>query len=254
MWKTLRITILLLILATVALNTWRGARAVRNWEGSTQIAVFPINGDGSQAAAQRIARLKPEDFRPIETFLAEQAHAWGHDNPRPVLVTLQSPLTDSPPAAPRNTGAFAAIVWSLKLRYWAWHQPEGRPRAQIRAFAIYHDSAANGGHLPDSQGLAKGLIALANLHSAREMQGPNLVVLTHEILHTMGATDKYGADLMPRYPEGYARPEATPRLPQQLCELMAGRIPVSAGEARIPDLLDECVIGPLSAREIGLRK
>ncbi|MEN3112241.1 hypothetical protein ACFONG_17480 [Uliginosibacterium paludis] len=253
MWKKLRIAILLLILATVALNTVRGQQQVRDWSHTIQIAIFPLNGDDSPATAQRIAGLRQEDFKDIEDFLAEQAHAHGIDNPRPALVSLQPALDTLPPAPPRQHGMLDAIIWSLKLRYWAWRQPAGSPSAHIRAFVIFHDSERTGGRVPDSHGLSKGRIAISNVHVARNMQYTNRVVIAHEILHTMGATDKYGPDLLPRFPEGYAEPEAHPPTPQRFCEIMAGRTPVSGHEARMPESLSECVIGRETAREIGMQ-
>lgn len=254
MWKKLRIALLLLILLTVALNTWRAQQQVRDWTHTIQIAVFPINGDGSPATARRIASLDEEDFKDIEAFLGEQAHAYGVNNPRPVLVSLQPPLNQLPPPQPVRRNALDIIIWSLKLRYWAWRQPDGVPRAHIRAFVIFWDSEATGGRVPDSHGLSKGRIAISNVHIARNMLRTNRVVITHEILHTMGASDKYGLDLQPQFPEGYAEPEASPRYPQRFCEIMAGRTPVSARETTMPDSLAECVIGNQTAREIGMTR
>lgn len=252
MWKKLRVAILLLILATVALNTWRGQQQVRDWSHTIQIAVFPLNGDGRPATARRIAQLGESDIKEIEDFLAAQAHAHGIPNPRPVMLALQPPLDSLPPPAPANAHALQVVLWSLRLRWWAWRQPEGTPRAHIRAFVIFHDSESTGGRVPDSHGLSKGRIAISNVHVAGSMQATNQVVIAHEILHTMGASDKYDADLLPRFPDGYAEPQAEPRTPQRLCEIMAGRIPESATEARIPDSLAECVIGDTSAHEIGM--
>lgn len=252
MWKKLRITLLLLVLATVALNTWRGQQQVRDWTHTIQIAIFPINGDGSPATARLIASLREEDFKDIEAFLDEQAHAHGIDNPRPALVSLQPALRESPPPQPPRHNALDTVLWSLKLRYWAWRQPNGVPRAHIRAFVIFRDSDATGGRVPDSHGLSKGQIAISNVHIARNMQYTNRVVIAHEILHTMGATDKYGANLQPIFPEGYAEPEASQRYPQRFCEIMAGRTPISAHEAAMPESLAECVIGAQTAREIGM--
>jgi hypothetical protein len=76
-------------------------------------------------------------------------------------------------------------------------------------------------------------------------------VIAHELLHTLGATDKYGNDNLPRLPDGYAEPDRQPLYPQTFAELMGGRIPVTASEAEIPESLQQVVIGPLSAAEIG---
>jgi hypothetical protein len=84
------------------------------------------------------------------------------------------------------------------------------------------------------------------------MHGSNLVILTHEMLHTLGATDLYDLrTTLPLYPDGYAKPKQSPRYPQTQAELMAGRIPLSETQADIPLSLRETVIGARTAREIG---
>jgi hypothetical protein len=75
-------------------------------------------------------------------------------------------------------------------------------------------------------------------------------VIAHEMLHTLGASDKYGADGLPSYPDGYADPDQQPRLPQRRAEIMAGRRAVTASHAEMPRSLDEVVIGAATAREI----
>lgn len=78
------------------------------------------------------------------------------------------------------------------------------------------------------------------------------MVLAHELLHTLGATDKYAPSTnAPLYPDGYAAPEARPLLPQTKAELMAGRIPVEEQRAEIPESLSQVVIGMATSREIG---
>ena len=77
------------------------------------------------------------------------------------------------------------------------------------------------------------------------------MVIAHEILHTLGATDKYDPEtLQPLFPQGYAEPERNPRFPQSRAEIMAGRRASSEREAEMPDSLDETVVGPQTAREI----
>lgn len=96
------------------------------------------------------------------------------------------------------------------------------------------------------------MIGIANVFADVRMRGSNQVVIAHELLHTFGATDKYDpATNLPRYPDGYAQPELNPRYPQRLAELMAGRVPLSASRVEIPNSLEQTVIGPATAREIG---
>jgi hypothetical protein len=83
------------------------------------------------------------------------------------------------------------------------------------------------------------------------MSGSNNVVIAHEILHTLGASDKYDpATLAPLYPSGYAEPARVPRYPQPFAEIMAGRRAVSAGESVMPESLDEVIVGQATALEI----
>jgi hypothetical protein len=78
------------------------------------------------------------------------------------------------------------------------------------------------------------------------------VVLAHELLHTLKATDKYDPrTLQPIHPDGYAEPDSSPRYPQEFAELMGGRVPITATEAEIPVDLRQVLIGERTASEIG---
>jgi hypothetical protein len=90
------------------------------------------------------------------------------------------------------------------------------------------------------------------VYAGIESRAQNNIVIAHELLHTFGATDKYDlATDAPRFPEGFADPGQIPRYPQRRAEIMAGRIPVSASEQVMAESLDDVVVGPLTAREIG---
>jgi hypothetical protein len=79
-----------------------------------------------------------------------------------------------------------------------------------------------------------------------------MVILAHELLHTLNATDKYDlSTTLPVYPDGYAEPGKTPLYPQDFAELMGGRIPHSEASAEIPKNLKQTLIGDITAREIG---
>jgi hypothetical protein len=125
------------------------------------------------------------------------------------------------------------------------------PTPDIQVFAIYHPAAA-GRAVPDSLGLSKGLMAVTHLFVGRASASRNQVVLAHELLHTLGATDKYDlATGQPFAPVGLGDPEQEPRYPQAMGELMAGRVAVSPSDAEIPASLEQMLVGPATAREIG---
>jgi hypothetical protein len=99
------------------------------------------------------------------------------------------------------------------------------------------------------------MIGRINVFATQGMAGSNAVIVAHELLHTLGATDKYDfATNLPRFPDGYAEPERSPRFPQAFAEIMGGRIPVSETRADIPQSMDRVLIGAATAAEIGWTK
>jgi hypothetical protein len=142
--------------------------------------------------------------------------------------------------------------WSLKLRFWAWRkgQDGARPPPDIRMFVLYHDPATTPA-VPHSLGLQKGLLGVVYAFADRDMTGSNNIVIAHELLHTVGASDKYDpSDTRPLFPSGYADPQQDPLYPQQRAEVMAGRRMVSEQEWDMPYGLRDVVVGPETAAEI----
>ena len=125
------------------------------------------------------------------------------------------------------------------------------PSPDIRLYVEYHQSG-NNGVLDTSFGLQKSRISVVRQFTSRKMRSRNLVVVAHELLHTIGATDKYDlGTLAVHYPEGYAEPERSPLHPQRKAEIMGGRIPLSKREMLMPASLGQCIIGKKTAQEIG---
>ncbi len=250
-FRQIRILLLLLTLFAVALNAWLTHWRSTSWERSLWMAVYPINGDGSQATQRYIDSLTTGDFGDIETFLAAEAHRYGVTIAEPVTVRLAIQVRDLPPPPPADGATLAIMLWSLKLRYWAYrHDAYAGPSPDIRMFVVYHDPRLND-RLRHSLGLQKGMIGVVNAFASRPLAARNNVVITHELLHTVGATDKYDpANNQPLFPQGYAEPRRQPLYPQRLAEIMGGRIPLSPRRAVMPKSLQAAAIGRQSAREI----
>ena len=251
MFKIIRIFILLLIFAAVALGAWREKTRSVEWKHTLPVNVYLINGDGSGVTAEYLRSLTLADFKPIEAFMQEEAARYGHASRASVDVRLDGILATQPPAPPHNGNAMEVILWSLKMRWWAYRNADIKGAGtQVKIFLLYFDPAHNK-RLAHSTGLQKGLIGRVNVFASRDMANQNNVVIAHEFLHTLGATDKYDlATNQPIYPEGYAIPEQLPLLPQHFAEIMAGRTPVSQNTAEIPAGLNETVIGKETALEI----
>ena len=106
-----------------------------------------------------------------------------------------------------------------------------------------------------STALENGRIGSVNLFASAKQAAQNKIVLVHELLHAFGATDKYNlANGQPLYPMGYADPQQQPLFPQAKAELMAGHIPLSASQSKMPDSLAQTMINPITALELGWTK
>lgn len=99
-------------------------------------------------------------------------------------------------------------------------------------------------------GLNKGLIVIVHAFADNTYDTQNNVVIVHELLHTVEATDKYSSHNQPLYPIGYAEPKLSPLYPQQKAEIMAMGIPQTETSSRMAAHLEECVIGEQTAKEI----
>jgi len=255
MWRTIRISLLLLTLVAVGFSAWFDQHHTTSWQHSVWVGVFPVNADGSRAAARYIDDLREPDFAPLVEFIAREAPRYGVSIAAPVSVRLYAPLRAAPPLLEPTAGALTRVLWSLNLRRFRWQTLHSitRSRPQIALFVLYHDPARTA-VLPHSLGLQRGLMGVVHVFAAHSQHDQNAVVIAHELLHTFGATDKYSAaDDSPLFPAGYAEPERQPRYPQRYAELMAGRIPLSPTTQVMPDDLSQVRVGPASAREIGWR-
>ena len=248
MWQKIRISILLVILTLVSSKTYLEQLDATDWMEPLKVVVYPINGDGSVVAERYITLLEEASFKDIETFIQSQAQRYEIDRGLPVKVTLASRLTNIPPQHAEDGGLLSIITYSLKLRLWAWIN--GKEEADISMFVTYFDPETNDS-VPNSLALQKGMLGVVYAYADSAYEGSNSVVIAHEMLHTVGATDKYSLETnMPLYPSGYANPYSKNRYPQLKAELMGGRVPFAENDAYMPDSLDIVVIGPQTAAEI----
>ena len=251
--RGLRIALLLAVLAMVALDAWLTRVRTTSWDQTLRVSIHPIVADGQPATREYVASLTPADFAAIEAFMREQASAYGVTTPEPVKVWLRPALAELPPLPPADRSLLGTIGWSLQLRWWASRREaaQPRPRGQARLFVLYYDPASTPA-VAHSLGLKEGVIGIVHAFASRAQAPTNNVVIAHELLHTLGATDKYDpATGQPRHPAGFAEPEREPLYPQEFAELMGGRIPLAPNKAEIPVSLDQTAVGPATAAEIG---
>lgn len=251
MWRKIRIAVLLFVLATVAHRAWLQEQQLQ-WQDTVHITLYPINVDNSAETASYITHLDPAQFQRIADFLGEESERYGLAINRPFELRLGPAISRLPPPPPQNGGIMQAILWSLHFRWWAWrNSPPVSMPADMQLYLLYHDTRQHKA-LPHSTALYKGRLGMINVYADAGYENQNAVVITHELLHAVGATDKYDrATNQPLFPYGYAEPDKHPRYPQDFAEIMAGRVPVGENKAEIPAGLSETLIGEKTAAEIG---
>lgn len=254
MLRFLRTGVLLYVLVFVAVGTWVTSREATDWDIPLHVHVYAVPGDDSAIAQARVAALDAAGLADIERFFAAEAERYGVEIDPPFTFYVPAGATVTLPPVPPPGSGLGVVLWSLKMRWLAtrlrWQSTDPLV-PDITLFVVYHDGT-EGVALDRSTALRKGLIAVANVFAAPASDTRNSIVIAHELLHTLGATDKYSLDdNLPRYPDGYAEPDAVPRHPQAKAELMAARRPLDATTAELPDSLQRVVIGPATAREIG---
>ncbi len=252
-FRNFRVLILLAVLATVAIYTKSQRLATMSWLEPLDLVIFPLNGDGTQKTAQYIQRLNLKQFSVIDNFTFKQSKRYEVLEEHPTVTRLGSVIDQLPPEPPaRGASQLSMMWWSLKLRLWAWQNtPDGvTGKNSVRMFVLYHQPTA-GQALTHSLGLQQGLMGVVNAFAVTDQDSQNSIVITHELLHTVGALDKYDEQGLPRFPEGYAAPNQSPRHPQSRCEIMAGRIAISTKKSEMATSLRSCVVGEVTAKEIG---
>lgn len=250
---TLRLALLLAVLAFVALGAWLDRARSRDWDAPLRVTIYPLAVTDDDAVRKYVAGLDAEDYASVAQFMRGEAESYGVELRDPVHVRVSHAATRDMPVLRGRPGPLGAAWWSLRMRWWAariaWNDPLPDPQVQI--FALYH-GASSATAVPDSVGLSKGLVAVAHLYGQRSAAATNLVVLVHEFLHTLGATDKYDrATGQPLVPAGLGDADASPLYPQHAAEIMAGRIALAPNRAVMPESLDHALIGAATAAEIG---
>jgi hypothetical protein len=233
------------------MNAWLTRLRTTDWNTSLWVAVYPINGDGSQTASDYIDSLEVNRFDSIESFMDQEAKRYNVPLNNPVIIKLAPEIKDIPPKPPLDGSILNIMWWSLKIRYWAYKVDTfDGPAPNIRLFLVYHAPETHK-VLDHSLGLQKGLIGVVNVFADKRSEARNNLVITHEILHTVGASDKYNLlSVQPLYPDGFAEPNLEPLYPQSVAEIMGGRIPLSETQSDIPEGLEQTIIGLKTGQEI----
>ncbi|MBT8069461.1 MAG: hypothetical protein KJN61_05415 [Gammaproteobacteria bacterium] len=253
MLRYIRIGILLTILVVVAGNQWLTENRFSSWEKPLWISIYPVLAEPGEGVRRYAENLDAAAFEDIVEFFGQQARRYGRELEPAIVIQVARPLTAQPPALPTEGSRLDTALWSLKMRWWSWRngRQDGMVSDDVRMYVLYQERKPDTA-LERSVGIKNGSYGLVNAVASRREAAHNRIVIAHELLHILGAIDKYDLNTgQPLPPGGLADPSKSPLYPQERAEIMGGRIAVSANRWRHPASLAYCVIGAETAAEIG---
>jgi len=251
-----RVSILLTIL--IAVLIWAGCdiqrrRARNQWVDTLNVGLILVQKDNVDEGAVEL--LKRRTIA-LEERLADEFHRRNPDAPKPFHFVVRGPvdLRGAPPRQP-SEGLFDLARYNFDLwRFVRGVNADAGVEASSFDATIYlvartpkfaFDASVEGA---SQEG---GTVGVVEVELDRTMVDFALFVTTHELLHLLGAKDKYDAAGRSLVPEGLAEPELRPLYPQRHAEVMARNVALGPTEERAPESLSDLKVGAATAREIG---
>jgi len=253
-----RVSLLLTILTCVLL--WAGTdcyqrRARTAWHRPLHVALVLVE---REPIAPSTIALLTERARELEQRLASEYKRHDGREFTPFSLTVTVPVK-SEQAPPSMHAQSLLELLPDTYRVWRWtSEIDARAGVERSAYdaRIYLVMKPAKGGLAFVEGESEygGRIGIAQADIDPEMIDFSLFVAAHELLHTLGASDKYDSAGRAVYPNGFAEPDKLPLFPQPGAEIMARNLPLAPGAERPPNTLSELFVGDATAREIGWRK
>lgn len=252
--------ILLVALAGVLLwagDDWWRRRARKSWQQPLRVALVLVE---REPVPEQISRALESRAFDLERHLnAEFVRYRPGASSDAFSIVVKGPVA-AESDAPR---ALEPDVWSLvrhSYALWRWTRELDR-RAQVewrgydaRVYLVVRPGERERPAFVEGESEDGGRVGVALADLRDDTLDFGLFVATHELFHTLGASDKYDAAGRASFPDGYAEPERVPRYPQRGAEIMARNLPLTPTSERPPETLSELFVGAATARELGWTK
>jgi hypothetical protein len=250
-----RVTVLLTVLVVVLLwgaHDWSDRRARTTWCKPVRVALVLVEQE--KVPEHLLALLTARSFE-LERRLAREYTRYTGREGTPIELVVRGPVrTPSPP--PALAGDRLLQLLSHVVRQWRWTSAlDSRAHVELgfdsRVYLVL--KPAQGLTVVEGQSERGGRVGIAQADIDAASVDFALFVVAHELLHTLGATDKYDDTGRSRFPSGFAEPQRVPLFPQPGAEVMARNVPISSRSERPPETLEELYVGEATARELGWR-
>ncbi len=253
----LRVTALSSLLALVCLWACQDVRARRaRTEWHTPVSVGLVILRHGDVDARALASLQ-QRARALEERLSGEFQRYRSAPAQPMIqIVAYGPVSVSEPP-PEELGV---SFWARALhtyRMWRYtsavDEAAGVPTRALdaRIYVVAEPPHSGTQNFVEGFSEERGRVGVARVDLNVETVDLALFVVAHELLHTLGATDKYDAVGRTSIPAGLPEPELLPQFPQRYAEVMARNRVVSATLEVPPQTLGELRVGRVTAEEIG---
>lgn len=243
----------LVIVVLWAVADWQRRRARKSWTSPLRVALVLVEREELPKETMSALRSRVAD---LEQRLRDERRRHGGSDMPPFAFVVKGPVvadSDAPRVADQDLLGLVAHTWAL----WRWTRDIDQ-RADVqwrgydsRIYLVVKPAQREAPAFVEGESEDGGRVGVASADVDAAMIDFALIVAAHELMHTLGASDKYDQAGHARFPEGFAEPHRSPPFPQRCAELMARTVPLSPDSERSPDTLNELCVGEVTAREIG---
>lgn len=253
-----------LVAVLIVVAAWAGGvhriRSSRvQWDRPLEVAVVLLSP--TDLDALQVSRFR-EVLGQLEDRLSAEFARYGRSG-APFSFKLAGPVSFSGPLSftPDSSGLLdrtkhAYRLWRTLRDIHAAASFDPKPY-DARIYLLLEPATVTGGGVTtfaEGSGAAGGDVGFVRAAASADDAVLALTAVAHELLHCLGATDKYDAAGHAIVPDGLAEPGLSPQYPQRYAEWMVGEVPTGPAQGRLPSSLAEVRVGPVTAREIGWEK
>jgi hypothetical protein len=251
-----RLALLMAAFLAVVAWAWNDIRERRErnaWVRPLHVGfVLLRTGSVNDATIDKL-RLRMTD---LQTHLSHEFQRWRSVEQEPFIFSVYGPLDVATPPPESYSDKWWDLLY---FAYQQWRYLKGVdakadvPRSELDSRIYVVVRPPNAGELQFVEGQSEqgGRVGVVGVQLDESMVDFSLIVATHELMHTLGASDKYDEYGHALVPDGLAEPDKIPPFPQQYFEVMARNRPISPEAEEPPESLEQLRIGRKTAEEIG---
>lgn len=252
-FRGLRIAALLALLVLTCLwavgeTRKRGGR--QRWKHPLRVDVVLLYRGAAPAGMDVLQRSVPA----LERWLTDELHRYRPQShvTRAMSLTVRGPLRVEalPPPPPVEDGLGARVRAYLALRGYLREVDRLALRGAAGELQLYVIVEPPAARVRFAEGWNAGERSVVQAAIDGGTVDMALIAMGHELLHTVGASDKYGAAGHAEAPGGLVEPDLSPRYPQRFAEIMVGERPTGPQEGVEATSLATVRVGLQTAREI----